>query len=98
MPGTRESTGVSRAVKLVEDPRQVGGWNTDPVVAHLHHRPAPLLVGILAESHDNLRAVRAVFRRVVQQVLEHPGQARGIPLADQGRHGRRQLNWMTGRG
>src|SRR5579871_2286534 len=70
---------ISAAMKMLEDARQVGGRDAQPMVAH--HQDRHILIPL--HKDRNRSASRAELDRIAEQVAQHPSQARGVPTTDE---------------
>src|SRR5581483_2346004 len=66
-PGADSSGSVARSIEALEDVRQIGGWNPDPLIPD-DEEGAGLRPLLLSDLDGDLAVVRTVLDRVGEQV------------------------------
>src|SRR5688500_15937053 len=83
-PGTDGSVADVRAAPVsLENVRHILLRDPDAFVADPYDGPTVFVILLLCNLDDDLTAVRAVFDRVVEQVVDQPAQPEWIPLSSE---------------
>src|ERR1051326_2880485 len=74
---------IRRAMKPLENVREVRGWNANALVADLNHSPRVPPIVLTAQTHADFGVVWAVLDGVTHQIAKRAFEPRCVPLTNQ---------------